>query len=142
MLTTKSEFQIYTLEAAAKGKLVIPRHHPSSLTTPERSYRTVLTPALADCLDGVIQTGNFNATLYQNTDYPATPDYVAVEVLDPQFLTTASGVQSFASAPDFPKDRLIFYSGFNQGWHCCGEDSAWIQARIAAGTLVPVGTLI
>jgi|GEM_PF-7032242 len=88
-----------------------------------------------------MQTGNFNSTYYQNTEHPGTPDYVEVEPLDPEFQIPASGVLKNAPQPYCPKDRMIFYSGAQQGWHCCGEDAATIQAKVAAGTLIYVGPL-
>lgn len=141
MLTTKLEFQIYTLDAAAKGTLIIGDHAFSGLALPRPRRRTVFTKDVDENLVGIIDSGRFDALLYSNPEHAATPDYVEVKPWDPEFLVTASGFPKLSSVPDSPKDRIIFYSGSQQGWHCCGEESARIQARVAAGTLHPIGPL-
>ena len=141
MLTSKLDFQNYTLAAAVNGTLLIEKHHPTGITVPRTKDRTVLAPEVATNLVGIVYSGRFEATYYQNPQHVSTPDYVEIRPLDPQFFVTASRVPAFSSTGDYPKDRLIFYSGAMQGWHCCGEDSARIQARVAAGTLVRIGAL-
>lgn len=141
MLTTKLEFQNYTLNAAAKGELIISDHAFSGLALPRTRRRTVFTKDVDENLVGIIDSGRFDAMLYSNPEHAVTPDYVEVKPWDPEFFVTASGVPKLSSAPDSPKDRIIFYSGSKQGWHCCGEESVRIQARVAAGTLYPIGPL-
>jgi len=142
MLTSKLEFQNYTLAAAVNGTLLIDKHLPASLPYPAERDRTIVTPVIAANLVGIVCSGRFDAVYYQNPQHATTPDYVEMKPLDPEFFVTASGVPAFTSSTDYPKDRLIFYSGALQGWHCCGEDSARIQARVAAGTLVRIGPLV
>ena len=138
---TKPELQGYLLEAASRNKLLIPKHDPANLGNPWSSYRTVLTPHMAANFGGVIFSGAFDAMEYENSAYPQSP-YIAVTPTLPEFSVTASGVQPLAVNPDLPKDRLVFYSGQNQGWHCCGENSAQIQAKVAAGTLLLKGPVV
>jgi len=138
---TKFELQGYLLDAAAKNQLLVPKHDPANLGNPWATYRTVLTPHLAVNLGGLIFTGAFDATEYENPAYPHSP-YIAAKPTLPGYSVTASGVPPQTTLPDLAKDTLVFYSGQNQGWHCCGEDSARIQARVAAGTLVLKGPVL
>jgi len=132
----KTTLQNMWLEAAKADTLLTPKHDPTGLGGPWKSYRTVLSSDMSQNLDGFISSGEFKATYYHNTDKPATPDYYAVESTTPQFSIPASAVPKLSMTPDAPKDRLIFVSGEDQGWHCFGESSLRIQQRVAAGTLV------
>jgi hypothetical protein len=137
----KKQFQEFVSGAAANGTLLTPKHGPNSLASVYKDYRTVLTQRMADNLDGFIASGDFNAALYYNNKLPNSPYYVEVAPASLEFSVPASGVQAFSLQPDYPKDRLIFYSGKFQGWHCCGESSAEIQRRLSQGELTFVKAL-
>jgi hypothetical protein len=132
----KNTLQAMWLQACKDGTLLTPRHDPTGLAVPWNSYRTVLTSELAQNLEGFINSGEFKATYYHNNNEPATPDYYAIELTTPNYSITASGVPKLARTPDAPKDRLIFVSGQNQGWHCFGENDLRIQQNITAGILI------
>lgn len=138
----KEALQAMWLEALERETLLVPKHHPSGLGEPWKTYRTILTVDMADNLHGFISSGDFKTTLYQNLDKPVSPDYFVVESMTQQFSIPASGVPKFSLAPDEPKDRLVFVSGFDSGWHCFGESSAIIEERALGGRLIFVGPVV
>lgn len=143
-MNNKDEFKQHLACAAQRGTLLTPKHHPSGLgTTSYSSYRSVMTPELADQLDQFVASGDYSATLYQNTQFPASPDYVVITPNSgSQFSVPGSGVPPQAPQPTHPLDCIVAVSGQTQGWHVYCENLASVAAKETAGSLVRMIELV
>jgi hypothetical protein len=126
----------YWSGAAAANTLLTPKHHPTGLSTTYEGFKSVLTPDLAQNLEGFIGSGNYSIAHFQNTGFPSTPDYFVIGPKDGAFTVPGSGVYGNSSLVLWPCDRLVVVSGFNQGWHIYAELSSNIKLAQENGTLI------
>ena len=135
---TKNEFQRHLLDAT---NLVQPKHHPDSLSGVYPTYRSVLSPAMTDLHQKIITSGSFDGLVFYNARYPNSP-YVTIQPRSFELRVPASGVASGCQVCCEPLDCLACFSGWQSGWHCCGESFHKLMNRVLSSDLVLSGILI
>jgi len=115
------------------GTFLTPKHDPNNLFTTYASYRTVLTPQMSSSLETFIRSRNFDINVYQDSKHKNY--YCEIISTDPSYHQVANGVPSGSNQTGSLVDKLVIYSGSNQGWHIIGEDSAKINQKVKNGTL-------
>lgn len=143
MPTNKKDLIRHLKEAAKNNSLMTPKHNPYNLGTVMSGYRTVLSYDLADNLDNFIDSGDFAAVKYSNTNFPNSPLYIEI-IPNPtsNYIIPSSGVTSCSPVATSALDRLVVVSGQTQGLHIYGESSSKIQNKFTNGDLTDKTELI
>jgi hypothetical protein len=130
------------LAAAKAGTLLSYKHDEANLHDTSQPERSVIAPHVSKNLFNFFDSDDYKMVEYENPKYPSTPRYIEI-IPNPTstFSVPASGVPAASSVPNQALDRLVIISGYKQGIHVHGEDSAEIQRKLSGGALVFKGNL-
>lgn len=122
--------------------LLTAKHDPKNKTTTWASYRTILTHEVADNLDGLIKSGEFDLTHYYDKRFPKSSGvYELTPTGAVQFNVAGSGLGANSLQLSGAKDTLLIASDKSGNWKCYADNASDIQQRVADGRLIISGKL-
>jgi hypothetical protein len=138
---TKIEFQKFLIDAEKTGTLLTAKHDSRNQIIMS-SYRSVLSPELAENLNEFINSGEYEVTEYENLSSKHPPYYFEICPTNSSYSIPTSGIPANSSTPTQALDRVIAVSGANQAWHLSGESAANIQTKVSQNKLLAKGKLM